>query len=136
MTMTGVTMTHVASGENHAVAAELRVLVMPSVDGGFFAQGLEVDYVASGTTEEEARDRFARGFVATIQSYLRRGRDLGALFAKARTPPEYVQAYFQGATKHVLRCSVTEVQGLPADAAIPRTLNFCSIDRPRKVALS
>ena len=134
--MTSVTMTHLASGENHTVAAELRVLVMPSVDGGFFAQGLEVDYVATGATEEDARNRFARGFVATIQSYLRRGRDLGSLFAKARTPPEYIQAYFQSATKHVLRCAVTEVPGLPPDVAIPRTLSFCSADRPRKFASS
>ncbi len=129
-------MTHVANGESHAVAAELRVLVMPSADGGFFAQGLEVDYVATGATEAEARDRFALGFVATIQSYLRRGGDLTALFAKARTPPEYVQAYFAGAVKHVLRCAVSEVEGLPEGAPMPKTFSFCSTDRPRTAALS
>ena len=129
-------MTHVASGENHAVAAELRVLVMPTADGGFFAQGLEIDYVATGATEAEACDRFARGFVATIQSYLRRGTDLTALFAKARTPPEYVQAYFAGVNKHVLHCAVTEVEGLPEGAPIPRTFSFCSTDRPQVAVLS
>ncbi len=130
-------MTHAASGGNHAVEAELRVLVMPSADGGFFAQGLEVDYVATGATEREARERFAHGFTATIQSYLRRGRDLGALFSKARTPPEYEQAYFAGARKHVLHCVVVEgVGNLPADAQVPRRLSFCSTDRPQVAALS
>jgi hypothetical protein len=138
ITMTKPTMTHVASGESHAVGAELHVLVMPSCDGGYFAQGLEIDYTATGATEAEARDRFARGFTATIQSYLRLGRDLGALFSKARTPPEYVQAYYASARRHVLHCMVIAVD-VPDDtqrpAAIPRQFSFCSAERPQAIAL-
>ena len=133
--MTNPTMTHLASGDQHAVAAELHVLVMPSRDGGFFAQGLEIDYTATGATEEEARNHFARGFTATIRSYLRLKRDLGSLFRKARTPPEYIEAYYSSARQHVLECVVLTID-LPEDAPIPRQFNFCSSTQMRAPALS
>lgn len=126
--MTNPTMTHLASGDQHAVAAELHVLVMRSPDGGFFAQGLEIDYTATGATEEEARNRFAHGFTATIHSYLRRGRDLGAIFSKSHTPPEYWKAYYSGARKHVLHCMVISTDA-PIDAPIPRNISFCSTEQ-------
>lgn len=118
-------LTHVQAADGDAVSAELHVLVMPSIDGGFIAQGIEIDYVASGETEEEVRNRFADGFCRTIMSYLERKRDLAGLF-KTATPAEYRQAYFAQATGPILRCAVGRLsdQELPESAPVPKYLNF------------
>lgn len=115
---------HVAEGDSQAVATELHVLIMRSIDGGFVAQGIEIDYVATGESEEQVRDHFASGFTETILSYLRRGRDLAGLF-KSATPAQYRHAYFASETQDVLRCAV-RFQGneIPAAAPIPEYLSF------------
>jgi hypothetical protein len=119
-------MTHVQGDHGQAVAAELHVLIMPGEDGGFIAQGIEIDYVAAGATEEEVQDHFAKGFCATIVSYLKRGRDLSGLF-KTDTPAQYRKAYFATDIQPVLRCAVgVREQGVqvPESAPIPAYLNF------------
>ena len=118
-------MTHVESDGRQAVAAEMHVLVFPGIDGGFVAQGIEIDYVASGQTEEEARDHFAEGFCRTVRSYLTKGRDLSGLF-KTATPAEYRQAYFASEGGDVFKCVVglRSVGELPKNAPVPDVLNF------------
>jgi hypothetical protein len=115
-----------SNGERQAAAAVLRVLVMPT-DEGFFAQGLEIDYVATGRTEEEVRDHFARGFVATVLSYMRRKRDLKALFSKSTTPQEYWALYFSSAKQHTFNCAVRcdVAEYVPQDSPIPTEIHFC-----------
>ena len=76
---------------SHRVSAQLRVLVTSSVDSGFVAQGLEVDYLTAGATLEEVQQNFANGFLATAEANLRRGRDLTSLF-KSSAPMESVAA--------------------------------------------
>lgn len=113
-------------GPSKAVAAELHVLIVPGLDGGFIAQGIEIDYVASGRTEDEVRDHFAKGFCATVVSYLKRGRDLSGLF-KTDAPKEFREAYFSSAIQPMFRCAVglkeTGVD-VPESAPIPAFLNF------------
>ena len=48
----------------------LRVL-MTEKDGEWLAQGIEIDYAASGWSLEEAQRRFERGLSATIDLHLR-----------------------------------------------------------------
>ena len=117
---------HLSVGVRHAVAAELRVLVMESEDGGFFAQGLEIDYVATGATEELAREHFAEGFVRTVRACIERKRDLGTLFGKSKTPESYWKAYYTAARKAVFGCVVTHDLGndLPPDLPLPHVLSF------------
>lgn len=117
---------HVSDGDRHAVAARLHVLVMPGEDGGYFAQGIEIDYTATGDTEEAARDHFAHGFIETVRAYLRRGRDLSALYEKSRTPGKYVEAYYAAARKDAFGCVVRMDLGeeVAADVALPREFNF------------
>ncbi len=119
-----VFMAHVKAGDIHSVIAELRVLVMPT-EGGYFAQGLEIDYVATGETEEEVKERFAEGFVRTVHANIRRGRGLNGLF-KSSTPPEHFQSYLASAMRPVLSCQVA-IQ-LPEEARnlIPSVLSFLS----------
>ncbi|MGH8029359.1 MAG: type II toxin-antitoxin system HicB family antitoxin [Arenimonas sp.] len=109
---------HVSDGDLHAVATALRVLITPADAGGFVAQGLEIDYVATGDTVEEVQDRFARGLLATIESLIRRARPLSALF-KSSTPPEAWQAFMDKGAGDMVTC-VTAVDlrdQMPRDAA-------------------
>jgi predicted RNase H-like HicB family nuclease len=120
---------HVADGNNHGVAAALNVLIVPAAEGGYYAQGIEIDFAATGKTEEEVREHFQESFVATIRRYIDRGRSLSGLF-KASTPPEYRQAYFSGSSRQVFVCAIGHEQtGLPDDASIPGVLNFITKDR-------
>lgn len=117
---------HVKNGSAQAVAAELHVLIVPGIDGGYVAQGIEIDYTASGASEDEVREHFAKGLCATIVSYLKRGRDLAGLF-KASVPAEFRQAYFSNQIQPILRCAIgvenTDVE-IPESAPIPAFLNF------------
>lgn len=115
---------HADDGDVQTVAAELRVLIAPAMCGGFVAQGIEIDYVATGTTEDEAREHFAAGFIATIRSYMKRGRSMAGLF-KSNVPAEARQAYFAQSTRPIFRCAVAEAFGaLPLDATVPRSIAF------------
>lgn len=58
-------------GKHHAVGINLRVLIQP--DGKFwYAQGLEVDYGAQGSTAEEAKTHFQKGLAGTIKLHLQK----------------------------------------------------------------
>ena len=104
----------------HLVAAQLRVLVCPSDDGGFVAQGLEIDYLSTGRTVEEVKNNFASGLIRTIEAYIKRNRPLSGLFAKGRTPPEAWELWLDGDRKDVLTC------GTVVDLALPENTSFFS----------
>lgn len=114
--------------ENDATLAQLRVLICPDSQGGFVAQGLEMDYCATGATEQQVQERFADGFLGTIESLLKRNRSLSALF-KSRTPSEEWQRYIEGELHHELTCAtvVDLTQKMPAEVPF-KSLAFC---RPR-----
>jgi hypothetical protein len=118
---------HVRDGDNHVVAAQLHVLIT-STEEGFVAQGLEIDYCASGRTVEEVQEHFAEGFLKTVASLLRRGRPLGSLF-KSKTPQEVWQEYIDGSRRDQLTCAtyVDLSNKLPQSAAgLPyQSLAFC-----------
>jgi hypothetical protein len=63
---------HASQEDRHAVAlGSVRVLLREEA-GEWFAQGVEIDYAATGTTPEEAKDRFERGLAATVHLHLSR----------------------------------------------------------------
>lgn len=115
---------HVTDGGMHAVAAQLRVLILPADEGGFVAQGLEIDYLSTGTTVEEVRENFAHGLIRTIEAYLKRGRPLKALFAKGRTPPEAWELWLGGEGKDVLTCSAVVDLNLPNSTGFFNSIAF------------
>lgn len=48
---------------------DLRVVVTQE-DGFWFAQGLDIDYSAQGSSLEDLKDRFERGFYKTVDAHL------------------------------------------------------------------
>lgn len=116
---------HAQQGDNHLVAAQLRVLICPDPEGGYVAQGLEVDYCATGATEQQVQERFAEGFLGTIESLLKRGRSLSALF-KSKTPMDEWQKYIESESRHQLACATVVDLSNQMPAEVPfRSLAFC-----------
>jgi len=115
---------HVEEGRLHAVAACLHVLVVPSEDGGYYAQGIEIDYGASGATVEEAKKHFERGFVETLRAYVRRGVDLAKLYTVSTTPDEYKEAYAVARRQPVFECVVGVEVPEAANNRVPNCLGF------------
>jgi hypothetical protein len=57
--------------ETHVVGiGNLRVKITHE-DGAWFAQGLEIDYAAQGSSREDVKRRFEKGLLATIGEHLR-----------------------------------------------------------------
>ena len=113
---------HHHADDGDTVTAALNVLVCPAEEGGFIAQGIEIDYLATGATEELAREHFAEGFSLTVASYLKRKRPLDGLF-KTRTPAEFIKQYFAAPTQPVFVCLIEQKQ-MPKTTGIPQKLAF------------
>ncbi len=123
---------HIKKDVHHAVVAQLRVLICPADEGGYVAQGLEIDYCAAGATVEEVQERFAKGLLRTAESYVKRGRSLSGMMA-AKTPADVWDEYLalQANDQHELTCA-TFVEYDPASlpAGMPFTsLAFCEAPR-------
>lgn len=117
----------------HLVAAQLRVLVCPADNGGFVAQGLEIDYCSTGATVEDVQERFATGFLMTVEALIKRNRPLSALF-KSKTPPEIWQEYVDTAKEDQLICgTVVDLSAQLPTSAPFQSLAFCS---PRQMSLA
>lgn len=59
------------TGTHHVVGiGNLRVIIVP--EGNFwFAQGLEIDYAAQGTSKADVKKEFEDGLMATVEQHLR-----------------------------------------------------------------
>lgn len=120
-----VFMSHTKDGDRHAVAAHLRVLIVPGADGGFVAQGLDVDYVATGLSVEDAQERFAEGFLRTVRAIIRRNSRLDSLF-KSKPPREAWGAYMESDRQDALVCGTVVDLTEDVAARIPyQRLEFC-----------
>ena len=70
---------------------EVRVVVYPSADGGWIAQGLEIDYTAQGESLEEAKQNFSEGLDRTlVLNYAETGTIDGIL---NRAPDEFFELF-------------------------------------------
>lgn len=119
-----------SSDGKHAVDAQLRVLILPSEDGGYIAQGLEIDYLTTGQTLEEVKANFAYGLLLNIEAYIKRNRPLDALFAKGKTPAEAWGLWLESGNRDVLTCGTVVALDIPKDTNFFRYLSF----REAKVA--
>ena|SRR5579859_6972151 len=77
----------------------LRVIVTND-DGGWFAQGLEIDYAAQGESLEEVKKNFEHGLGATIQAHLTIHGNLDQFFKPA--PQEVWQELSKGVANKTL----------------------------------
>jgi len=73
---------------------DLRVMVTEEQEGYWFAQGLEVDYAAQGSSWQEVRKAFEDGFTATIDAHLKK---FGHLDYFDRRAPQDVWEEYQSA---------------------------------------
>ena len=65
--------THISDQNSHFVAiGALRVLIHKDKEGLWFAQGVEIDYGASGESLEDVKHRFQTGLTKTIHANLKR----------------------------------------------------------------
>jgi len=78
-------------------------VVVTNDDGGWFAQGLELDYAAEGTSLETVKKHFEDGLAATVQAHLTIHGNLEQFFRPA--PPEVWQELSNAAAtkKMILR---------------------------------
>ena len=65
----GAAPVHAHVGDHHAVAVSLRVLLVEDTSG-WFAQGLDIDYAASGQSVDAVKKNFEDGFCATVHEHL------------------------------------------------------------------
>ena len=74
------------SGEHLVGIGDLRVLLIED-HGSWYAQGLELDYVAQGATMEDAKTNFETGLLATISENL---RILGSIRPMLKAAPDEI----------------------------------------------
>lgn len=76
---------HLQADANHTVVVDsLRVIICPDGDG-WFAQGIEIDYAAYGSSIEAAQLNFERGLAQTIHLHLERFGEIDRLLKFAPT---------------------------------------------------
>lgn len=89
--------------DQHAVVlSALRVMV--ERDGeSWFAQGIEIDYAASGTSIDDVKERFERGLKRTIEENLRRYQSIARIlrWAPAEVVAEFDQCQQRFSFSHV-----------------------------------
>jgi hypothetical protein len=107
---------HVQQDKVHLVGVEaLRVLLVKDGDG-WFAQGLEIDYAAAGSTVEEAKKNFETGLELTVHEHLRVHGTISRFLTVA--PPDAWQEFFALKTSDAcLKQSFTTVQIHQLDSA-------------------
>lgn len=107
---------HHQSANGHAVRIEsLRVLVCQDGDGLWFAQGIDLDYAAGGTSIEDAQQRFERGLLATVRAHI---DHFGTIERLLQAPPVENWLPLASAAKGFVFSS-TSVHELPVDAGFP-----------------
>lgn len=63
---------HVCDEHNkHTIAMQyIRVLIVQDDDNTWYAQSMDIDYAASGTTLENVQENFAKGLIGTLKANL------------------------------------------------------------------
>lgn len=97
--------------------SNLRVLVSEH-DGEWFAQGVEIDYGASGRSLDEVQQHFEQGLCATVDLHLRRFNSLDRL---VRYAPEDI---WSQAISHEFDFSMVTVHDISSLSAGMRRLPF------------
>ena len=100
---------HGASGSTHFVGiGNLRVMITRD-HGSWFAQGLEIDYAAQGSSLEDVKKRFEEGLAATIEEHLKIYASIDKLL---RPAPKEVWVELANAAAEMKRYSQVSVHTL------------------------
>lgn len=62
---------HMKSGDDHLVGVSALRVLLSKDGGGWFAQGLEIDYAAAGSDLDEVKNNFSKGLVETVHQHLK-----------------------------------------------------------------
>lgn len=101
---------HASLDDRHAVTlGSVRVLLCEEA-GEWFAQGIELDYAATGDTPEEVKQRFEQGLAATVHLHLRR---FGSVERLLKFAPETVWQRLKARDAYAF--SMVTVHDLAAD---------------------
>lgn len=76
-----------SDGSHHIVGiGDLRVVIVHDGEDSWFAQGLEIDYAAQGSSEQDVKRKFEYGLEATVNQHLMINGTIEGLLKVA--PPE------------------------------------------------
>ena len=112
---------HFQAADNvHGVAFHhIRVLLLEE-QGGWVAQGLDLDYAAAGTGPEDVKRRFEEGLSATITAHL---QEFGSIEGILKVAPQAAWSQWFSADKRYSygQVSVHDLreEGLPEDFDFP-----------------
>lgn len=95
--------TRAAWDSNVAAVKALHVMLLED-GGGWFAQGLEIDYAASGRTQDEAKNNFGHGLALTLCEHLRMYGHIKKALVVA--PQEAWQEYFEAPAEKIAKQSL------------------------------
>lgn len=93
-------------GTNIVGIGNLRVIIVEE-EGNFFAQALEIDYVAQGNSLAHVKKAFGRGLHATIREHLREYDGITKLLKPA--PPEVIYELLMAGKKEPRKFTYDQV---------------------------
>lgn len=108
------------AGDNTGFAvaiSSLRVFILKDESGGWFAQGMDIDYAAQGKTLKEVKSRFEAGLTATIHEHLQAYGGLSQFLRPA--PPEAWTEYYDGLGGKRLSYSQVSIHQLDGENKMP-----------------
>ena len=75
---------HVKDGDHHTIGIDsLRVLIIKDGENTWYAQAIDINYAASGTSLESVKENFALGLTATLNAHIRRFGNIDKLMRNA-----------------------------------------------------
>jgi hypothetical protein len=92
-------------GSTHVVSiGELRVMIVCDGPSEWYAQGMEIDYIAQGDTKDMVKEAFETGLAATISAHL---EQYGSIRHLLRIAPQEAWAEFYENASHCAFSQVT-----------------------------
>jgi hypothetical protein len=86
-----------SAGSTHVVGVgDLKVMIVCDRDNEWYAQGLEIDYLAQGTSLANVKTAFERGLTTTIETHLKLFGHIQKLLKQA--PTEVWEEFYQTAS--------------------------------------
>lgn len=98
-------------GGDHVVSiGNLRVMICQDSERDWYAQGLEIDYLAQGDTLDEVQEAFCDGLAWTVEEHLKSYGDITRLLRPA--PQDVWAEFFAKAEKGTIKLSQISVHSL------------------------
>lgn len=104
---------HISDGKHHVVAVKALQVLLSNDGDGWFAQGLQIDYAACGSTIDEAKKNFEEGLAQTIVEHVRMYGEIDRLLKVA--PQEAWEEYLQ-APAEAIRAGYSAIEAFSSVA--------------------